>query len=227
MSRCAGSIRVLQQQLEELADAPFQPLCSGSARLHTTWIPLQDTPVELGGLAVCQGSHRLPGFAHLQETYGKLDVERDGLDGTGAGRGRRAHDTPVSMMAMLTPPPHCCAGWFTTHPQEVSALDAGCQWRTSDFAAGDIVVFGMGLVHASTANLTDRVRMSCDVRWQPAADPVDERYMRPNEPRAKAGAWAKDGSDSSGGAAPDRVTIEQLKQRWGFLPAREVAAQTS
>lgn len=66
--------------------APPAWLCSGSARLHTTWIPLQDTPMELGGLAVCQGSHRLPGFARLQETYGKLDVERDGLDGTGASR---------------------------------------------------------------------------------------------------------------------------------------------
>lgn len=172
----------------------------GSARLHTTWIPLQDTPMELGGLAVCQGSHRLPGFARLQETYGKLDVERDGLDGT---------------------------GWFTTQPDDVSAFDADCQWRSGDFAAGDIVIFGMGLVHASTANLTDRVRMSCDVRWQPAADPVDDRYMRPNEPRAKAGAWAKDGSAVAGEAAPHRVTIEQLKERWGFSPAPAAVAPAS
>ena len=33
---------------------------------------------------MCQGSHRLPGFAHLQATYGQLDVERDGLEGSGA-----------------------------------------------------------------------------------------------------------------------------------------------
>lgn len=44
---------------------------------------MQDTPLELGGLAVCQGSHELPGFRRLHETYGNLDVERDGLDGTG------------------------------------------------------------------------------------------------------------------------------------------------
>ena len=55
-------------------------------------------------------------------------------------------------------------------------MDSSCQWRTCDFSAGDVVIFGMGLVHGSTANLTSRVRMSCDVRWQPAADPVDERY---------------------------------------------------
>jgi hypothetical protein len=58
----------------------------GSARLHTSWVPFQDTPVELGGLAVCQGSHRLAGFAKLQETYGALDVERDGLLGSGRHR---------------------------------------------------------------------------------------------------------------------------------------------
>jgi hypothetical protein len=37
----------------------------GSTRLHTSWVPFQDTPVELGGLAVCEGSHRLPGFAKV------------------------------------------------------------------------------------------------------------------------------------------------------------------
>lgn len=29
----------------------------------------------------------------------------------------------------------------------------------------------------STANQTDHVRISCDTRWQPAADPVDSRYV--------------------------------------------------
>lgn len=122
-------------------------------------------------------------------------MERDGLDGT---------------------------GWFSNDPHEVAALDPDCQWRTTDYGAGDIVIFGMRTLHASTANLTDHARLSCDVRWQPAADAVDVRYMRPDEKRQVAGAWV---SDAAADAAPAstpaaataaRVTIEELKAKWGF-----------
>ena len=57
--------------------------------------------MELGGLAVCQGSHRLPGFAKLQETYGLLDVERDGLNGTGASE--------LYTSVLVLPPNNMCA----------------------------------------------------------------------------------------------------------------------
>lgn len=170
----------------------------GSKRLHTSWIPFQDTSAELGGLAVCQGSHRLAGFSKLQSTYGELDVERDNLVGT---------------------------GWYSSNPWEISDMDSASQWRTADFTAGDCVIFRMGLVHCSTANITDRVRISCDVRWQPATDQVDDRYMRPNEPRVKSGAWVQDNADSSGSSTRklpadhvelSKVTIDELKRRWGF-----------
>ena len=39
-----------------------------------------------------------------------------------------------------------------------------------------MIVFGMHMMHASTTNTTDRWRVSCDVRFQPAADPVDPRW---------------------------------------------------
>jgi hypothetical protein len=160
-------------------------MARGSKRLHTVWIPFDDATTELGALALCQGSHRLPGFEKLQHTYAEVDVERDKLAGT---------------------------GWFTTDPWAVSKMDSHCQWRTTDFKAGDIVIFGIRLLHASTANLTDRVRISCDVRWQPAADPVDPRYMDPAQKRQVAGAWAKD--EDKG--ASEKVTMEQLKEKWGF-----------
>eukprot|EP01006_Ploeotia_vitrea_P023413 TRINITY_DN55876_c0_g1_i1.p1 TRINITY_DN55876_c0_g1~~TRINITY_DN55876_c0_g1_i1.p1 ORF type:complete len:329 (+),score=146.56 TRINITY_DN55876_c0_g1_i1:16-1002(+) len=41
-------------------------------------------------------------------------------------------------------------------------------WRSATFAAGDIVIFDIRLVHASTLNTTDRFRISMDTRWQPA-----------------------------------------------------------
>ena len=48
----------------------------GSEQLLTCWVPVGDIPVEMGTLAVCKGSHRLPSFAKLGATYGKLDWEK-------------------------------------------------------------------------------------------------------------------------------------------------------
>ena len=120
----------------------------GTSNLLTCWVPVGDIPVEMGTLAVCEGSHRLPEFARLRETYEKMDWERDNLDGS---------------------------GWFTDDPAEITHLFGG-QWKTADFAAGDILLFGMATVHMSTPNTTRQVRISADVRWQPAAEPVDPRY---------------------------------------------------
>jgi ectoine hydroxylase-related dioxygenase (phytanoyl-CoA dioxygenase family) len=161
----------------------------GSASVLTTWVPLDDATLELGALAVLEGSNRLPGFARLQETYGNLDVERDNFKGS---------------------------GWFGTDPREVAALDRGAVWRTGDFSMGDVMVFGMRTLHMSTVNLTDRVRISADVRWQPAADARDDRYFgavdEKVKERQKAGAWA----DAAAAAADTRRTIEELKVEWGF-----------
>ena len=66
-------------------------------------------------------------------------------------------------------------GWFTKDPREVT--DIGGHWRTSDVKAGDVITFGMHLMHASTTNITDRWRLSCDVRFQPTADPIDSRWV--------------------------------------------------
>lgn len=119
----------------------------GSERVHTVWIPIADIPVHQGTLAICEGSHRMPEFERLRQTYGKLDVDRDRAE-----------------------------GWFSEDPREI--LDKfGGHWITSDFQAGDVLTFGLYTLHASTTNTTDRYRLSCDVRYQPASDPVDERWV--------------------------------------------------
>lgn len=171
----------------------------GSQRVLTAWVPLGDAPLELGALAVLRGSHALPGFARLQATYAQLDVEGDAFVGS---------------------------GWFSDDPRELGGLDPAAGWVSGDFAAGDVVLFGMRTVHMSTANTTDRVRLSCDVRWQPAAEPRDERYFgdvgAKVAQRQKAGAWAERAPESGAGegggapaAAPKR-TMDELKRLWGF-----------
>ena len=118
----------------------------GSQRLHTVWIPFGDIPVEHGTLTMCVSSNHLDSFRKIRETYGKMDVDRDRID-----------------------------GWFSREPMEIVEQFGG-QWQTTDFQAGDVMIFGMHTMHASTTNLTNRFRLSCDVRYQPASDSVDKRW---------------------------------------------------
>ncbi len=55
----------------------------------------------------------------------------------------------------------------------------GCRLLTSAFAAGDVIVFDMFSLHGSCDNRMGggRVRLSCDVRWQPSADAEDDRWF--------------------------------------------------
>jgi ectoine hydroxylase-related dioxygenase (phytanoyl-CoA dioxygenase family) len=119
----------------------------GSARLHTTWIPLGDFNVQQGTLAMVAGSHDAPSYEKLRQTYGKMDVDRDLVE-----------------------------GWFTKEPMEITEKFGG-QWATANFQMGDVMIFGMYMMHASTTNLTNRFRLSCDVRFQPQTDEVDERWV--------------------------------------------------
>jgi len=50
----------------------------GTTNLYTVWTPLGDVPLEKGPLAILEGSHRLE---KLKETYGRVDVDRDRLEG--------------------------------------------------------------------------------------------------------------------------------------------------
>lgn len=56
---------------------------SGSPNLLTCWVPFGENPTEMGSLAILEGSHTAAEFERLRETYGKMDHERDHLDGSG------------------------------------------------------------------------------------------------------------------------------------------------
>ena len=142
----------------------------GSRRVMTCWVPFGDIPVEQGTLVVCERSHREDSFEKLRQTYGKMDVDRDGIE-----------------------------GWFTKHPREVTKAFGG-RWLTDDVEAGDLITFGMHLMHASTTNTTDRWRLSCDVRYQPQAESMDER-------------WA--GVSPPGHSAKSLLPIREARVRWG------------
>jgi hypothetical protein len=146
----------------------------GSDRLMTAWIPIADIPIEQGTLTIVPGSNRMPEYEKLRNTYGRMDVDAGDIS----------------------------EGWFTRDPREVTEKIGG-YWQTSDVRAGDVITFGMHLLHASTTNTTDRWRLSCDVRFQPKADPVDPRWIGKNPPghtrRVKA-----------------TKTMAQAKEEWGL-----------
>ena len=82
------------------------------------------------------------------------------------------------------------------------AREFGGQWATTEFVAGDVVVFGMHTMHASTTNLTSQFRLSCDVRFQPVQDSVDER-------------WDKDGSGHTMTHDPVK-SMSDMRKEWGL-----------
>ena len=68
-------------------------------------------------------------------------------------------------------------GYVATDPAEALASMGG-RLASTDFAAGDLLVFGMDVLHCSLTNSSaDRVRLSCDTRYQPAAEPADDRWV--------------------------------------------------
>jgi hypothetical protein len=83
--------------------------------------------------------------------------------------------------------PTGATGQYTTDPAYVCATATAASgseskaaarpvWVTEDFKMGDCVILPMGTLHMSTTNTTDKYRISCDTRWQPVAEPHDERW---------------------------------------------------
>jgi ectoine hydroxylase-related dioxygenase (phytanoyl-CoA dioxygenase family) len=114
----------------------------GTQHVYTVWSPIGDVPLEMGGLAMCLGSHR---FEELKRSYGSKDSDRDGI------------------------------GHYTDDPLVITEKFGG-KWATTAFQAGDVLIFGMYLLHCSLENTTNQYRISVDARYQSVNDMVDERW---------------------------------------------------
>lgn len=88
-------------------------------------------------------------FEDLIARYRGVDVDRDGLPGS--------------------------------FPEDAVSFAAarGTRLLTTDFRAGDVMLFDMFTLHGSCDNRMGggRVRLSCDVRWQRAEDAEDDRWF--------------------------------------------------
>jgi hypothetical protein len=141
--------------------------------LFTCWTPMSDIGIDGGPLAVLTGSHRLDSYKRVRDTYGKADVDRENIDSN-----------------------------FSHDPLEIVEQFGG-QWQTTEFKMGDVLIFGMYTMHAAIQNTTRRVRISADVRFQPASAPTDERWVGEN-PMSNY-AWRK----------TPTIPIEVSRKEWG------------
>ena len=135
----------------------------GTKRLYTSWVPLIDVPLEVGGLTVMPGTHR---HERLVENYASRDVDihcqnrparapKDAHGWTGPAGDGKLSANPVRLQKGLKAP-----------------------WLTAEhYRPGDLVIFSIYTVHGSLDNHTDRVRLSTDTRYQRADEPADERWV--------------------------------------------------
>jgi ectoine hydroxylase-related dioxygenase (phytanoyl-CoA dioxygenase family) len=88
-------------------------------------------------------------FEDVAARYRGVDVDRDGLPGS----------FPEDAVAF--------------------ARSRGARLLTTDFQAGDVLLFDMFTLHGSCDNRMGggRVRLSCDVRWQRAGEARDDRWF--------------------------------------------------
>lgn len=73
-----------------------------------------------------------------------------------------------------------------------------CQWVTTDYEAGDVLLFGSMTVHASLHNGSDtRMRLSVDYRYQCEGEPVADHVLQPHFGRLTWDDIYADWSDTS------------------------------
>ncbi len=135
----------------------------GTDRLVTAWTPMGDVPWGMGGLIVLENSHR---HEELKATYGRFDVDAVCTNREG-GEPERTWEGEF--------------GWYSSDAFKVQR-ELGGRWLSAEYAMGDVLVFSMYTMHASLDNHTDRFRLSTDSRYQPAALPVDERWIGDDPP---------------------------------------------
>lgn len=85
-------------------------------------------------------------------------------------------------------------GWFSTDALEMVEKFGG-MWGTTNFTAGDVVLFGMRFMHGSLNNMTERYRLSSDCRYQLVANR-----------KAEAGAPIAPGPERS---------MKDAREEWG------------
>ncbi|MES2659627.1 MAG: phytanoyl-CoA dioxygenase family protein [Verrucomicrobiota bacterium] len=139
----------------------------GSQDLLTCWIPYVDIPLELGGLILLENSHK-----QSDRISDYLDKDVDAY----------CENDPDQVQAVAKDGKWSFPGWLSKSPDTLPKKFGG-RWLTApEWKIGDFITFRINLIHGSLDNSSDRIRFSTDTRFQPAAQPADERWIGENPP---------------------------------------------
>ena len=95
---------------------------------------------------------------------------------------------------------------FSTNPREM-VEKFGFTLATTHFQPGDVIVFGLYMMHSSAPNHSDRYRISIDTRYQLASDEKDDRFFFRED-----GTWL--GNFYNKGVT--YKSMKELRQEWGL-----------
>ena len=126
-------------------------------KVLTCWLVFTDITIDKGPLFIIEGSHK---FSDIKTKYKGFDV-----------------DIHKDMKATIDTDP------ITFAQQRNSKI------LTAQFHPGDALIFGMYTVHGTFENYADdkKIRLTCDIRFQPNNELKDPRYFGPN-PTGTTGA---------------------------------------
>lgn len=134
-------------------------LRGGTDRLCSSWIPIGDVPVDLGGLVYLEGS----------DAWGrKMEAEFSV---------KNANLPPEERISAYNQ--NMTAGGYVTKNLPELADRLNTRWLMADYEAGDMVIHSGYMIHAATMNRSEQgiMRLSTDIRYQLLRDPIDPRWQ--------------------------------------------------
>ena len=139
-------------------------LRAGTDRVYTSWIPIGDASVEMGGLVYLEGS----------DAWGRqMEAEFSAKNA----------DLPPEERISAYNKNMAEGGWLTKDVPSL-ARRLNTRWLAADYEAGDMVIHSAYMIHAATQNIDPqrRIRLSTDIRYQLASDQIDPRWAKPWHP---------------------------------------------
>lgn len=134
----------------------------GTHQLYTSWTPLGDISLDMGGLMILEKSHHLES---IRNRYGRRDVD--------------SYCSNRKTASLYASGEKWWNGALSKNPVSLRQKYGG-RWLTNEFKAGDVLIFDMFTVHASLDNHSQQIRLSSDSRYQLASQPIDERWVGEN-----------------------------------------------
>lgn len=133
-------------------------LRGGNDKVVSSWIPLGDTPIEMGGLVYLEGSVLI----------GKKMEAEFAINNKNLSPEERISAYNKNMTE---------GGWVG---KDLGAMAEkfNTRWLVADYEAGDMVIHSPYMIHAATDNIDakGRIRLSTDIRYQSIREELDVRW---------------------------------------------------